>query len=165
MNDSLVWLSASLACLLFLSLVSTAACLFLIRRANRPSRSEHLNEQRLIQISLDLRRLEQRVRELEGRPGGTGAASIARNPDSGEREAAPSLISVPDMTRQTANESDDAASLAQKHEDVWTMAERGQNAAEIARATGRPIGQVELIMRLHRHQNTSRNAGEHAEAT
>lgn len=164
MNDSLVWLSASLACLLTLSLLSNAACLFLIRRANRSSRSEHLNEQRLIQLSLDLRRLEQRVRELEGSPSEVARRGVFRAHGPDNREAAPSLISVPDMTLQTENETD-AASLAQKHGDVWTMAERGLDAAEIARATGRPIGQVELIVRLHRHHHASKKSGQHAGTT
>jgi len=164
MNDSLLWLSASLACLLCLSLLSTAASLFLIRRANHPSRSEHLAEQRLIQLSLDLRRLEQRVRELERRRLSTESAGAPRDPGSTAREAAPSLISVPNMTLQ-ADVDTDAANLDPKHEDVWTMAERGLDAAEIARTTGRPIGQVELIIRLHRHHHASKNAGEHAGTT
>lgn len=157
MNDAFLWLSASLACLLLLSLLSTAACLFLIRRGNRPSQSEYLNEQRLIQLSLDLRRLEQRVRELEG--------PRVRNPDDGDREAAPSLISVPDMSRPTAGGSEGAPIPSRKHEDVWAMADQGASAVEIARATGRPIGQVEIILRLQQHQRASKNAGEHAEIT
>lgn len=157
MDDSLLWLSASLACLLLLSLLSTAACLFLIRRGNRPSQSDYLNEQRLIQLSLDLRRLEQRVRELEGPRAG--------HPGSDDREPAPSLISVPDMSRPTAVETGSAPAPPRKHEDVWAMAQRGASAAEIARATGRPIGQVEIILRLQQHQRASKNAGEHAEAT
>lgn len=160
MNDSLVWLSASLACLLSLSLLSGAACLFLIRRAHRASQSEQSSEQRLIQLALDLRRLDQRVRELEGLHRDNGPAA-----DSTERAAPPSLISIPDMSRPADGETDEAANLALKHADVWSMAERGLGAAEIARSTGRPIGQVELIVGLHRRHNALRSAGDHAKTT
>ncbi len=160
MNDLPVWLSASLACLLSLSLLSCAACLFLIRRVNRPSRSEEVSEQRLIQLALDLRRLDQRVRELEGRHRENGPAA-----DSTDRPAPPSLISIPDMSRPADGETDEAANLAQKHADIWSMAERGLGAAEIARTTGRPIGQVELIVGLHRRHNALRSAGDHAKTT
>lgn len=160
MNDSTLWLSASLACLLSLSLLSTAACLFLIRRSARSSRTEHLNEQRLIQLSLEVRRLEQRVRELEG--------PQARGPGSDDHEPAPSLISVPDMKRRADGQPDEAPPSPTTHEDARAMAQRGLSAAEIARATGRPIGQVEIILRLqqqYQQPRATKNAGEHAETT
>lgn len=157
MNDSPLWLSASLACLLTLVLLACAACLFLIRRVNRLSRSEQRTEQRLIQLAVDFRGLEQRVREMKGQQREASAAARSESP--------PSLISIPDMTTRPPDESDDAANLAQKHAEVWAMAERGLAAAEIARSTRRPIGEVELILGLRGRRNASKSAGDHVNAT
>ncbi len=171
MNYSHFWLSASLACNFTLVLLAVATCLFLIRRVDRLSRFEQMTEQRLIQLAFDLRRLEQRTYELEHRRGAgpivgqSGSTGAPRSQKSGETETVPPLISVPDLTFQGEGEADDAASLAQKHGDVWAMAEAGLGPVEISQTTGRPIGQVELIVGLYRQYHASRSAGDHAKST
>jgi len=164
-NHTDFWLSASLACNFLLVLLSAASCLFLIRRLDQIVRGRVTAEQRLIQLAFDLRRVEQRLALIEPRGANLrteASSATARNP-----EAAPSLIAVPNLSYQgdDVGAEEDAASLAQKHGDVWALVEAGRDAAEIAETTGRPIGQVELIVGLYRQYQTSRNAGDHARTT
>jgi hypothetical protein len=44
----------------------------------------------------------------------------------------------------------DEAELSQRHAEVLSLSESGASADEIARQTGQPIGQVELILGLLR---------------
>jgi hypothetical protein len=56
------------------------------------------------------------------------------------------LIAVPDLTVPTSsNPSDD---LARRYGSIWDLAEAGASPESIARDTGQPIGQVELILGL-----------------
>ncbi|MDR3620832.1 MAG: hypothetical protein P4L85_15885 [Paludisphaera borealis] len=164
MNHPDFWLSATLASNFLLVLLSAASCLFLIRRLDQIVRARATAEQRLIQLAFDLRRLEQRIAHLDLRP--TAAAAEAPSPPALKHtEAAPSLIAVPDLSYQGDAEGDDADNFAQKHGDVWALVEAGRDPTEIAEATGRPIGQVELIVGLYRQYLATRNVGDHARAT
>jgi hypothetical protein len=163
-NHHELWLSASLACNFLLVLLSTSSCLFLIRRLDRIVRARDTSEQRVIQLTFELRRLEQRVAQIDTR----GADARAEPPTTLKApEPAPSLIAVPSLSYHVDTEEadEDAASLAEKHGDVWALVEAGRELAEIAEATGRPIGQVELIAGLYRQYQRSRTAGDHARAT
>jgi hypothetical protein len=163
-NHSDFWLSASLACNFLLVLLSAASCLFLIRRLDQIVRARATSEQRLIQLAFDLRKLEQRLAQIDPRP--TSASVAASSPPALKHsEAAPSLIAVPDLSYQGDGAGDDAESLARKHGDVWALVEAGRDPSEIADATGRPIGQVELIVGLYRQYQAPRNVGDHARAT
>jgi len=164
-NHHEFWLSASLTCNFLLVLLSTASSLFLIRRLDQIVRARDAAEQRLIQLAFEMRWLEQRVALVEPRAVDVRDESPTTAPKpSGP---APSLIAVPNLSYQGEAEGaeEDAASLAVKHGDVWAMVASGREAAEIAEATGRPIGQVELIAGLYRQHQRSRAAGDHARAT
>ena len=165
MNHHDFWLSASLTCNFLLVLLSTASCLFLIRRLDQLVRARDTSEQRLIQLAFEVRRLEQRVALIDQRAGDVRAE--AASPTSEAPEPAPSLIAVPNLSYQgeTEGAEEEAAGLAEKHGDVWAMIEAGRQLAEIVEATGRPIGQVELIAGLYRQRQRSRTAGDHARAT
>ncbi len=67
------------------------------------------------------------------------------------------LISVPQLA--WAASSDRAAEaggeLTRKYSSIWTLAERGLSLEEIARESGLPIGQVDLIIGLKRGLATS----------
>jgi hypothetical protein len=152
-----IWLSASLACNFVLVLLAVGSSLFLLRRLDQLFRARVASEERLIKLAFDVRKLERRLAQLESR--GKGASAPAAN--------APSLIAVPELASESDGEGaeEDAATLARKHDEVWALVEAGRGLAEIASATGRPIGQVELIAGLHRQYQSSRIAGDHASAT
>jgi len=160
MGHSDSWLFVSLACNFLLALVSVASCLYLVRRLNQILQARGTAEHRLIQIAFELRRLEQRVGLLESRATDAGApasTSISQPPAS--------LIAVPDLSYSGAGEYEEDDELARRHGEVWALAIAGRAPADIADATGRPIGQVELIVGLYRQHQATRNAGDHARAT
>jgi hypothetical protein len=64
--------------------------------------------------------------------------------------AGPTLISVPDLSSAAADSAAASAELEQRFGPIWDMAATGAAAEEIARATGHPVGQVELILGLRR---------------
>jgi hypothetical protein len=88
-----------------------------------------------------------------------GASSNApRRADRGETNAArgPTLIAVPHLAAPAhAPEGSAAADLDRRFGAIWALADSGASADEIARSTGQPIGQVELILGLRRQLNAS----------
>jgi hypothetical protein len=108
------------------------------------------------------RALEARLARLESSstaPVAPGAiAARPRNPRSARRVdpgtlatlSGPTLISVPDLTAPPASNSEAAAELDRRFGPVWAMADEGMPIDAIARETGYPIGQVELILGLRR---------------
>jgi hypothetical protein len=74
----------------------------------------------------------------------------------------PALIAVPSLAA-VPNERDAAISgLTQRYAAIWTLADTGASAEVIARATGQPIGQIELILGLRRQIDGNRNIIPHA---
>ena len=96
----------------------------------------------------------------------TSQHDLAR-PHNGARHAAgaqsePALIAVPNLAA-TPNDRDVAISgLTQRYAAIWTLADNGASADVIARATGQPIGQIELILGLRRQIDGNRNNVPHA---
>ena len=81
-----------------------------------------------------------------------------RRADRGETNAArgPTLIAVPHLAAPAhAPEGSAAADLDRRFGAIWALADSGASADEIARSTGQPIGQVELILGLRRQLNAS----------
>ena len=74
-----------------------------------------------------------------------------RRPDRAAeaRGAGPTLIEVPDLGI-TEGEADPGAELGRRYGGIWELADAGATAEAIARATGQPVGQVELILNLRR---------------
>jgi len=65
--------------------------------------------------------------------------------------ADPTLIAVPNLAASSSAEPEPAsAELGQRFGAIWELADSGAPAEAIARATGQPIGQVELILGLRR---------------
>jgi hypothetical protein len=61
----------------------------------------------------------------------------------------PTLIAVPSLATKAPDSSTAAAAeLSQRFGAIWALADSGRSAEAIARATGQPIGQVELILGL-----------------
>lgn len=146
-----IWMVVA-ASLLATALFAAVTALALVRRLAALARSNDATEKRLTQLAYELRRLEQLVGDANRRR--LGSATTAR-------EAGPlvPLISVPDLGRE--GEPDPDSGLAEKHGEVWSLVEAGRSPREIARETGRPIGQVELIAGLYRQHLAAQPRGRH----
>ena len=97
--------------------------------------------------------LSARVARSEPRP--SPAAGPPRTPERSSLTPmpAPTLIAVPDLGATTPGPSATIptdSELGRRFGPIWQMAESGASAGAIARATGQPIGQVELILGLRR---------------
>jgi hypothetical protein len=65
----------------------------------------------------------------------------------------PTLIAIPNLAATPAEvtaAASAAAELAHRFGAIWAMSEIGASAEVIARETGQPIGQIELILGLRR---------------
>jgi hypothetical protein len=72
------------------------------------------------------------------------------------------LIAVPNLAA-AANDRDVVVSgLTQRYAAIWSLAASGSSAEVIARATGQPIGQIELILGLRRQIDGTRTTIPHA---
>lgn len=108
------------------------------------------------------RALEARVARLEASAASISASDAIVSHPVGPRpvrrvdlggsatSAGPTLISVPDLAAPPAPNSEAAAELDRRFGPVWAMADEGAPVDAIARETGYPIGQVELILGLRR---------------
>jgi hypothetical protein len=87
-------------------------------------------------------------------PSSKPSPGAPRRVDRGESNAArgPILIAVPHLPAP-ASEGSAAADLDRRFGAIWALADSGASADEIARNTGQPIGQVELILGLRRQVN------------
>src|SRR5271157_2019169 len=75
----------------------------------------------------------------------------------------PTLIAVPDLGAVEEEPEGRAGSeLGERHGEAWTLAAAGVPSEEIARQTGQPIGQIELIVGLYRRLHSSRGSIDHA---
>lgn len=72
--------------------------------------------------------------------------------------AGPTLIAVPDLAAPAAARPA-TDELARRFGTIWDLADSGAGPEAIARATGQPIGQVELILGLRRQQATAGGRG------
>ena len=107
-----------------------------------------------------LGRLEEILARIEGRtaaitPGSSHPAGprAARRADRAEESAVagPTLIAVPDLGAP-AGDAAGSDELGRRFGAIWELADAGASAEAIARATGQPIGQVELILGLRRQR-------------
>ena len=76
-------------------------------------------------------------------------ASRTLRRDAAEPIPGPTLIAVPDLA-VPAEPSGVSEELTRRFGAIWELADAGHGAAAIARRTGQPIGQVELILGLRR---------------
>jgi hypothetical protein len=78
--------------------------------------------------------------------------SVRIDPPESTAIAGPTLIAVPDLSTGSGESpaASAAAELARRFGAIWALADTGAAADAIARGTGQPIGQVELILGLRR---------------
>lgn len=74
-----------------------------------------------------------------------------------EAASAPTLIAVPSLAAPLNEREASMDGLSSRYAAIWNLADSGASADVIARATGHPIGQIELIMGLRRQIDASRN--------
>jgi hypothetical protein len=84
------------------------------------------------------------------------ARADAASADSG---SAPTLIAVPSLAAPAPRSQREATinGISHRYAAIWSLADSGASADVIARATGQPIGQIELIMGLRRQIDATRN--------
>jgi hypothetical protein len=147
---------------------SAAAAAFLLRGLDR---RERRLEHRLVELRRRIAQLECRLEPsgttkipepAHAAPTGPRAAARDAAQEAREWPARATLIAVPDLAREAAPGDPQAGEeLGQKHREIWALAEAGTPIEEIARQTGQPIGEVELIVGLRRRLHPPRGATEH----
>lgn len=138
----------------------SAACVVLWRRVRAltpiPTPSPPVAPRGAIAARLDeverrYKTLEDRLARVEGSASGAlgahpGGPRGRRRVDRGE----PTLIAVPNLAARPSPASEVASGLGRRFGDVWALTDAGVPVAVVARETGYPIGQVELILGLRR---------------
>jgi hypothetical protein len=155
----------------------------------RRSRLSHVMEKRWNELAGEVRRLEARLAQAEspgrqGKPTGDPLTTDAsarfqpdphrsfpaawpRRSDAGLLEPldGPSLIAVPNLAAAPQDREDSVNGLTQRYAAIWMLADQGASSEMIARATGQPIGQIELILGLRRQIDGTRTNIPHAPHT
>jgi hypothetical protein len=67
----------------------------------------------------------------------------------------PTLIAIPNLDDAPGNRQVTVGGLRERYAAIWALAEKGGSAETIARATGQPVGQIELILALRRQVGES----------
>jgi hypothetical protein len=78
-----------------------------------------------------------------------------------DRPGEPRLIAVPNLAAAQDRQAMHGG-LSQRYAAIWDLADSGASPDVIARATGQPIGQIELILGLRRQYDASRTSIPHA---
>ncbi len=103
----------------------------------------------------------QTLRDQERRRRAPGHPLSGLRADRGRTETSsmpgPTLIQVPNLASPTPSDRAEqvARELAERFGPIWDLAQAGATAETIARATGHPVGQVELILGLRRQAGPS----------
>jgi hypothetical protein len=74
----------------------------------------------------------------------------------------PTLIAVPTLAGASNDRDVTVSGLKERHAAIWTLAETGATAEVIARATGQPVGQIELILGLRRRIDGTKSSSARA---
>jgi hypothetical protein len=153
---------------------------------NRRSRSERLHDRRFAELEARSRALDERMAGCESsllalqsgsqrrrmqathpRPIRATATRGWFRPDDGETAPdaiphEPALIAVPNLAAAPGDREAMRSGLTQRYAAIWTLADTGAAPDVIARATGQPIGQIELILGLRRQIHGTRTTISHA---
>jgi hypothetical protein len=166
------WLVVTIAAAFFL-LGIAASPLAWMALVQRRSRSEGLIERRFSELAGELSTLQVRLNRCEAACQKLGEAppepvparqtrqprrlQSARGVRPGPVEVLPGagtdeppLIAVPSLAAPSQDREATLSSLTQRHSAIWALADSGASTEVIARATGQPIGQIELILGLRR---------------
>ncbi len=167
---------AGLACLVVAGTLGTLAARQLKTTRSQTERRLELLTQRLLVIESRIKELENhdhRAPDDQQTPPGHSAPGEARQgrptqsflADRGDKNARtePTLIAIPDLGAGAEESQGRAGSeFGERHGEAWTLAAAGVPPEDIARQTGQPIGQIELIVGLYRRLHPSRGSIDHA---
>jgi hypothetical protein len=98
-----------------------------------------------------------------GPPPSRRSTSAVRRVDAAEPSAVtgPTLIAVPSLAAASIPSTSAVTNdLGRRFGPIWDLADTGAAPDAIARSTGQPIGQVELILALRRQLAANANGGE-----
>jgi hypothetical protein len=165
------WLVVTVAAA-FLLLGIAASPLAWVAVLHRRSRSEGQVERRFLELAGRLQALQHRLERCEAAPKGDRGSGKARStwgprdrpirPSEGSGRGGgaaslaatgiddPTLIAVPRLAPTATDRRAAMEALSQRYAAIWSLADTGASAEVIARATGQPIGQIELILGLRR---------------
>jgi hypothetical protein len=101
-----------------------------------------------------------------GHPAGSGLSSEAIRADSSVTAAhapfEPALIAVPSLPGAPYDREASVSGLSERFDAIWALADNGSSPEVIARATGQPVGQIDLILGIRRKIAGSRTTIPHA---
>jgi hypothetical protein len=165
--------------LLVLALALFSVAIFALRLTLRLRRFQDERQWHPLDFTRRLTLIESRLERLET---DNGSASRAKPPSGSERVvpadmtkekiSVPSasegrglpqqggvpLIAVPDLTTIDSHMDGNAEpALGDRYTEIWSLAAAGVPGEDIARRTGQPIGQVELIIGLYRQIHSGRS--------
>ncbi len=160
------WWFLTMSMMLLVSVLPAVALgLLSIMQARRLRQVDQMLEQRCRSMADRLRAIEERLAPAppDGahpnrvpRPASTRGTSVRvhRSSPPGPGGTRPSgettLITVPELASVPRDAEGSFNDLKDRHAMIWELAEKGTAPEVIARATGQPIGQVELILGLRR---------------
>ena len=119
---------------------------------------EEANRELLDAVRAELRDLHARVGALEGelRIARMELEALQQEMRAPKEQAAPEVPAQPPKEPERSAEAERIADeIRQRHRDIWQLQSAGESAAEVAKRTNRPQGEVELIMRLMRQRGSS----------
>ena len=99
------------------------------------------------------------IRGLGGGPRrlGHGIAPAEHALVTGEEASLePAMIAVPNLAGAPNDREASVSGLTQRYAAIWTLADNGGSPEVIARATGQPRGQIDLILGLQRQVDANR---------
>jgi hypothetical protein len=145
----------------FLTLLSVLALVFAYRLRIGAERNE--TGRRIGALAERIARLESRggefVPRAEPTPTRASPRQATRRVDGSEPRvmAGPTLIAIPDLaaTGGWVPAPSTTTDLGRRFGSIWELAADGASAEAIARETGQPVGQVELILGLKRKLDAS----------
>ncbi len=167
----------------FFLLGIAASPLAWVALTQRRSQAERQNDRRFLDLTGQLRRLRDRVERCEAsyqshshsdalrepaavtRPRAIRTAASMEWSGPGRGETTPSgpmLIEVPNLASTSSDREATLSGLTQRYAAIWTLADTGASPEVIARATGQPVGQIELILGLRRQIDGARTTIPHA---
>jgi hypothetical protein len=171
------WLIVTVAAA-FLLLGIAASPLAWVALTHRRSRMERQTDRRFLELTGQLRALQERLEQCESsyqtlkrngaelpgpgaprprsfRPGRLGTERVEAATSVGQDEH--KLIAIPNLASTASDREATLSSLTQRYAAIWTLADTGASPDVIARATGQPIGQIELILGLRRQIDGARS--------
>lgn len=122
------------------------------RLARELAERQHALEELLKRLEVTAKKRSPSNVEAPSRPSLLAAAPAFHryDPPQASAVAGPTLIEVPNLAAAPPETPAASAELARRFGAVWQLADTGASPDAIARSTGHPIGQVELILGLRR---------------